>query len=362
MAGNMAIVDESPFPFHKKNGEDLQRVFAGIYSDHLSALPFAASFGVDPLKITKPPLSPLDLWQQLLTELARLGKVRAAVEAVRDKLPNNPHVPFLKLLLTEQSAPILFEDETELYDYFGWFDRVDESDELAQALRDYEAPPPLRPIVMGILAEVTDEHPLFIPRLKMEVLSRIYPNAAWPDDYTPWSKKTDITAEWEMRKIARKKLGNDSDKIKLEGLLEKLGPALAGRSTRFEIRVEDFQQPDMRGKLEEFLTLWGGLGPHAPPPVLCVVLVRYRNEDASLAEMQASVQSVFKKVAGPSIAVPPVTLSPCDASNFEGWQAVLKEMGKKIDQKTYDALRKHFSSGPFRLRDLIDRARQPINF
>src|SRR5205085_2511258 len=182
------------------------------------AFSFAESFGVDHLEIPKG-LSPLELWRRLLAELAILGKVRAAVERMRDDLPGSPHVPFLKSLLAEQSSSILFEDETDPYDYFGWFDRVDESDELALALKDYEAPPPLRPIVMGILAEVTDEHPLFIPRLKVEVLNRIYPNAAWPDDYTPWSKKADITAEWEMRKIARKKLGNDSDRMQIESLL-----------------------------------------------------------------------------------------------------------------------------------------------
>jgi hypothetical protein len=360
MAGNMAIVDEFPFPFHKPKGEELQRVFAVYFGEYRYAVPFAAGFGVDQLKITKE-LSPWNLWGELLTELAKLGRVRAAVKALRDKPLNNKQATFLDLLLAEQSAPILFEHETDPHEYFGWFDRVVESDLLAQALIHVAAPPKLSPIVMGILAEVADEHPLFIPRLKQEVLNGIHSQADWPDDYIVWAQSTDVTAEYEMFKIASKKFGKiEARKIKMDGPIEKLGKALAGRGTRFEIRVEDFQRPDMRKKLEDFLALWSRLGKHSPPPVLCVVFVRYRDEDIGLAEVQAEVRAIFHKAGGQLIAVPPVTLSACDASHFEGWLTDLKAAGKTINPTTYDALRKHFSARSFRLRELIEQAKQSI--
>jgi hypothetical protein len=362
MAGNMAIVDEFPFPFHEPKGEELQRVFAGYFGEYRSAVSFAARFGVDELKITKE-LSRWNLWGELLTELAKLGRVRAAVKALRDEPLNNKQATFLDLLLAEESAPILFENEIDPYEYFGWFDRIDERDLLAQALIHVAAPPKLNPIVMGILAEVADEHPLFIPRLKAEVLNGIHPQAAWPDDYILWAKSTDVTAEYEMLKIARKKFGDsEARKLKMDGPIEKLGKALAGRGTRFEIRVEDFQRPDMRKKLEDFLAIWSRLGKHSPPPVLCVVFVRYRDEDISLAEVQAEVRTIFQRAGGQLIAVPPVMLSACDASHFEGWQLVLNEMRKPFNQKAYNDLKIYFSAKPFRLRELIERAKQSINF
>jgi hypothetical protein len=350
----MALIDKSPFPFHEPKGLKLQRVLAGIYGTYNSALLFAGGFGVNKIDVPAG-LSASLLWGELLERLANLGKVRAAVKATRDTYPDNEHTPFLDTLLVEQSALTIIVDETDPYELLGLFDRVDESDQLAQALMDVEAPPPLNPIVMGILAEVTDEHALFIPRIKSDVLNRVHPNASWSDEYTPWAKTAAVTAEWEIRKIARKKLGADSGKI--DDLIEKLGPALAGRNTRFEVRVEDFQLPEVRKKLEEFLLLWGRLGAHAPPPALCIIFVRYRTEDVALAETQSAVHSIFRKAGDQLIAVPPVALSVCDASNFEGWQSLLNGMGKKIDQKAYDALKKAFADGTFRLRDLIDRVR-----
>jgi Caspase domain len=251
------------------------------------------------------------------------------------------------------SAPRLVAANSDPYEFVNLFDRVDESDQLSQALTDFAAPPPLKPIVMGILAETSDEYTYFVPRINSDVLRRVYPNAPWHDEYIAWAKTPAVTAEFEIRKLARKKLGSDAGKI--DGLIAELGPAIAGRSIRVELRIEDFQQPEVRKKLEEFLRLWGQLGSHAPPPVLCVIFVRYRDEDISLAEAQVLADAVFERAADQLISVKPVMLSLCDPSHFEGWQYVLTEMGKTVDRLAYDALRSSFGNGTFRLRELMDR-------
>lgn len=112
----MSIIDESPFPFSDQSGAELQRVMAGIYPDQDKAVTFAASFGVDQLDIADG-LAPLAVWRELLEQLAKSGKVRAAVQATRDKFPGNANVPFLDALLAQKPSRVAFVLNSRP---FGW--------------------------------------------------------------------------------------------------------------------------------------------------------------------------------------------------------------------------------------------------
>jgi Effector-associated domain 1 len=101
----MSILDESPFPFSEPDGEKLQRVMAGIYRTYDEATTFAEPFNVNALEIPEN-LAAMAIWRELLERLARSGKVRAAVEATRNKFPGNANVPFLDALLTEKPSRI----------------------------------------------------------------------------------------------------------------------------------------------------------------------------------------------------------------------------------------------------------------
>ncbi len=51
----MSILDESPFPFHKPDGQELWRVIAGMFPVPFDAITFAERFEVDPLDVQPNP-------------------------------------------------------------------------------------------------------------------------------------------------------------------------------------------------------------------------------------------------------------------------------------------------------------------
>ena len=128
----MSIVDEFPFPFEKPLGQELMRVMAGFYRTEREALLFTQPFGIDPLTIA-PNLSTINLWHDLLQDLAIKGTVRAAVQATRQQFANSPRAPFLDALLTDQLAPMSAEplpDHGPGFDEPGFDDNVSKSEAL----------------------------------------------------------------------------------------------------------------------------------------------------------------------------------------------------------------------------------------
>jgi hypothetical protein len=347
--GSMTIIDEFPFPTRQPEAQELIRVMAALYSTERTAILFTQPHGVDPLTLV-PNLSPINLWCNLLGQLAAQGTVRAVVKTARDRSHNNPVVTaFLDRLLAAPPSPTITAGGYDPYEFIHLFDRIDETDQVVDALTNYAAPPPLKPIVIGILAERHDEYTYFVKRINLDVLRRVYQDAPWTDEFLDWGKTA--KAEVEIRRIAKKKLGTDVGRI--EDLIARLTGALAGRSLRIEIRSDLLQQPEMRAKLEEFLSLWSQLGVHAPPPVLYVVVVRFSDADLGLAEAQALASPVFEQISDRLITVKPVMLSLCELTHFAGWQAELVEMKKIVDPVAYRRLRDAFAAATFRLGDLM---------
>jgi len=101
----MGILDEFPYPLQEPMAQELMRVMAGLYRTQREAELLTQPFGIDPLDI-KPNLAPIELWHDLFLMLARIGKVRATVQAARDRAAGNPRVPFLDALLADKPAPI----------------------------------------------------------------------------------------------------------------------------------------------------------------------------------------------------------------------------------------------------------------
>jgi V8-like Glu-specific endopeptidase len=108
----MPILDESPYPIQKPMALELIRVLAGMFRSEREAVAFTAPFGIDPLRV-RPGLSPIDLWFDLLEELAVQGATRSVVQAARKQLPNNPRAPFLDALLADKPAPVSAEPLTK---------------------------------------------------------------------------------------------------------------------------------------------------------------------------------------------------------------------------------------------------------
>ncbi|TDF56777.1 trypsin-like peptidase domain-containing protein [Cupriavidus sp. L7L] len=104
----MSILDDYPFPFDKLEGQELMRVLANLYRTETEAILLTQPFGVDPLDVPSG-LAPRNLWFQLLQMLAAQGNVRATVQVVRDRTPNNPRTPFLDALLKDKLAPVSAE-------------------------------------------------------------------------------------------------------------------------------------------------------------------------------------------------------------------------------------------------------------
>lgn len=104
----MSILGESPFPFHKPDGQELWRVIAGMFPVPFDAITFAQRFGVDPLDV-QPNLTPRQLWYFLLQQTAIQGTTRDMVTEARNRHPRSPHAPFLTALIDDQDCIVSAE-------------------------------------------------------------------------------------------------------------------------------------------------------------------------------------------------------------------------------------------------------------
>lgn len=354
----MFTIDDYPFPRGEPDAQKLIRIMAGLYGDQRSATRLTARFGMDDQRIP-PNLPPFDLWDYLLFELAKTDKVRECVQAARDAYSTNSDVPFLDTLLSVPRKRLDVPGKFDPWEYLGLFDRTTETDLLVEMLSPYAAPPPLSPIVIGILAERADEHDYFIRQVSSALLARFLGTACANQQSEPldWADPR-ISAEREIRKLAKKKVGNNSDNDNIDNVIARLGPALAGRTTTLVLSNRQF--PDVSEKLTHFLALWGKFGPNAPPSVLYVIVVRYDDADPSLERTEADLTSVFDKAGGGLTVIKPVTLSMCEIGNFDIWQYVLTELGRKINPLKYDQLKRLFKA-TFRLAELKERLELPEN-
>jgi hypothetical protein len=161
-----------------------------------------------------------------------------------------------------------------------------------------------------------------------------------------------VTAEFELREIARNKTGVNRGHI--DDVLDRLRPALAGNVMYLVLNTSDLRTEPMRKKFEEFLSLWTRLGEGAPPCVLCVSVVRFSKDDHSPEDVAPILESVFERVNLNAIAIKPVTLTLCDLRHFDDWEETLNGLGKKIIQREFQRLKSFFDQ-PFRLATLKDR-------
>ena len=104
----MSILTEFPYPFEKAMARELIRVMAGLYRTEREALLFTAPFGVDPLTVA-PGLTPINLWHDLLQDLAIKGMLPSVVKAAQSQFPGNPRAPFLAALLEDKQAAVSAE-------------------------------------------------------------------------------------------------------------------------------------------------------------------------------------------------------------------------------------------------------------
>jgi hypothetical protein len=343
------ILDDVLFPKENPDAKRLVDIMAGLYRVEREAILFAQPFGIDPRDI-QPNLSPRNLWYDLLEMLARNGKLRPAIQTAREAFPDNQEVQFLDHLL---ALPIQMDviPGFDPLEYVSLFDRASESDCLRQFLFPYRTPPPLNPIVIGVLAERWDEYTYFLKTISSQILTRIN-NTRWQDEWIKWAPTADVNAEFELRKIAANKPGGDEGEVR--DVIARLRPALAGRAMWLMLRSEFLRQPAMRAKLEQFLSLWGQFGMESPPPALLLAIVRYDEKDLSLAEVEPIVTSVLEQAGNGVIAIKPVTLSTFDVSQFDEWHWVLTELGKKFDQIKFAQFKEKFTA-TFRLRELMER-------
>jgi len=123
------------------------------------------------------------------------------------------------------------------FEYLDQFDRTDESAAVDQVLMNYVAPPPIKPIVIGILAERDDEYTYLIRRLNSNVINQIYQQAAWQPEIMSWADTA--SADYEMRMLAFKKFGDKRSELK--SLIARLGPMLAGSASQVELSATNWR-------------------------------------------------------------------------------------------------------------------------
>jgi hypothetical protein len=363
----LSILDAHPFLFGVPDAQRLVRVMAALYGDSAEAIRIVGPLGFDHLSLP-PGLAPLRLWEFILPELAKLEKLRACVESVFLDKPRNTELPFLKALLEAKPKMILpgmggspaaartsgaSASVFRPWEFIHKFDRSDESGLLAQKFLALVTPPRLEPIVIGILAERADEYTYFVQRINSDNLRVISTNVSWPNAVVhPWASNTMVTAETEMRQLALRRFGLSDRKV--EDLLQKLAPQLAGRPVLIELRSGWLGQRAAQEKLADFLLLWARLGPQDPPSVLYVAVVRAEDNELSLREASPLVSAAFARASG-LVAVEPLELSLCEPTHFTAWREELEAEGKTIDDVAYKQLETSFNPPRFRLADLMKR-------
>jgi hypothetical protein len=312
--------------------------------------------------------TPREFWEYLIEKLARDKNLRACVQAAYEQHYNQdkgrPEAKFLQKLLDRRKYDLGDDEEAAKIDpceFLGLFNRSTEHDLLRLGLLPLVAPP-FPPIVIGILAERADEHVYFVRRATAELLQPFLggTGASQDSDQIEWSEPL-VTAEWEIRKIATKKL---LDGFKREGnglepiakVISRLGPALGSRTATLELSTKKLAQDKVRNKLREFLGYWRSFAAQPQPPVLYVVAVRYDEADPSPSDLEPKLIELFDAAGcGP---VTPFTLSECEPDHFAAWRKAITEHGRKIHDARYAQVVNYFTKS-FRLRALQDRLREP---
>lgn len=361
----MSIVDDHPFLMSLPGAQDLVLVLAGMFKEQQPAVRFASLHGFNELKLPAG-LSPLDRWEVMVKQLAEIGRLRECVEDAIAKNPGNAEVQILKDLLQAKPKMILPGGGSSAvtpagamaslfrpWEYIHKFDRSDESSLLAQKFSALVTPPGLEPIVISILAERADEYTYFIQRINSDSLRAISMNVAWPNAAVhAWASKTIVTAETELRELARRRFGLAERKI--DDLLPKLGAQLAGRPVLIELRSGWLGEAAMQKKLSDFLLLWARLGPRDPPSVLYVAVVRAEENELSLKDASPLVSGALAAANG-LVAIEPLELSLCEPTHFTAWREELEAEGKVIDDVAYKELEDSFRPPRFRLAELMKR-------
>src|SRR5438270_4988612 len=101
----MGILDKHPYPLGEPMAQELLRTMARIYRAERDSIRFVARFGIEEIDI-KPDLAPIYRWQDLLDDLAKRGKLRAAVQQTLDNNPEAAYAEFLAALLADKPAPV----------------------------------------------------------------------------------------------------------------------------------------------------------------------------------------------------------------------------------------------------------------
>jgi hypothetical protein len=104
----MGILDDFPFPLGKPMAKELLRTMARVYRSEDESIRFVAQYGIEEIDI-KPGLRSIDRWQDLLDELAKKGKLRAAVKQTNEQNRDAPFASFLDALLADRSAAVSAE-------------------------------------------------------------------------------------------------------------------------------------------------------------------------------------------------------------------------------------------------------------
>jgi len=100
----MSILTDLPFPFHKREGQELLRVMVALYRSQLDATMFAQKYGIDPADIPSG-LSLRQLWYHFLLDGNAHNVTRDLVQGALDQFPRSEHAPFLRALLENTNPP-----------------------------------------------------------------------------------------------------------------------------------------------------------------------------------------------------------------------------------------------------------------
>ena len=337
----------------------VRTILASLYPTASDARLVASDTGLDTALIAFSNKS-IETWFSILEIANPRDKVGALVERARQDFPENET---LKHALDGATA-VAVADKYELDDgdeahrdaleYLDLFDRTTENTNIDKALRSYDAPPAIAPLVFGVLAEPADEYDYFLRHASAEHLGRFLgaTGASQDGEIVVWGDDS-TTAEDDLREFAKDILGDGVRKLTTAAVQTELGARLAGRVTRLGLSTEDLAQPGTAAKLGQFLALWSGLGPRQPQPILCVVVVRSYDAYPSVEQSESILSAVFAQATGLTM-VKPVKLSKCELKHFEGWERDIRRLGRKFDVRNYPKFKQQFEQAPFRLRKLKD--------
>jgi hypothetical protein len=105
-----AIVDEFPFPWHRREAQELHATLCQIYPTGRGAMFVAERAGLDPSKLYGDQAAYL-LWKEILDAGAGAQRNRTVVTVAREQNPNNPRRSLLDALLAATASPIAVDHE-----------------------------------------------------------------------------------------------------------------------------------------------------------------------------------------------------------------------------------------------------------